>query len=149
MAKKLLYNRRIMGYVLLFGMGIFLLLHLLVCFGTIPYSSLWGTAITSQASLMKAEGFAVFFILLFMIGIVLELFHFRVSPRLPRGLLWGMVVYMGLNTLGYLRCDAMSLKIGMSLFCLFLALLGLWMIFLSHRAERRRRMRQKRQKRHQ
>ncbi len=148
MAKKLLYNRRIMGYVLLFGMGIFLLLHLLVCFGAMPYTALWGTAVTSQASLMKAEGFAVFFIILFILGIFLELSHFRISPRIARGLLWGMAVYMGLNTLGYLRCDAMALKVGMSLFCLLLAILGLWMIFLSHRMEKLRRLRQKRRKHH-
>jgi hypothetical protein len=143
MFKKIIYNQRIMALALLVLTCIFLLLHILAATGAIAYESLWGVAVTSQASLVKAEGFAIFIVLIFIAGIILQLGLIKKPGPVANGILWAMVIYMGLNVLGYFRCSALGLKIGMSLFCLVLALLAAWVVMLGKRKKAQKQIRGK------
>lgn len=119
-----LHNRRRVGYILLLAMVFFLFFHLLVALCILPYEYLWGQAVTSQASLMRAEIFAVIFILVFILGILIGMGVIKLPHSLGNGIIIVEMIYMILNTLGYLRNDTLTLKITMSIFCLVIVLLS-------------------------
>lgn len=156
MFKKIIRNQRIMGALLLAALTAYLIVHILVLNKRIPYSQLWGRAVTGSDSLEMAEGFAIFFILVFMAGVALMVWsntpsffkRFR-GKETQRRLLTGlgnaigycMAAYMFLCVIGYLRANVLSLKIIMSLVCLAFGLWVLWVLRLGKALARRRRQR--------
>lgn len=70
---KLKINSRGIGNVLLIALLVLLIIHILVLFGVVSPDIIWDTTITDKASVVISEWIAIFFILLFIFGILLKL----------------------------------------------------------------------------
>ncbi|MDO4289203.1 MAG: hypothetical protein Q4C55_08435 [Eubacterium sp.] len=110
---KLKVNSKKLGQSLL-GLSILLLiLHLLVLFDIVPPSIIWDTTITDRASVLVSEAIAIFFLAIFMIGLLAKLRWplVKIFYPLADSFLWIMVVYFFLNAIGHLMADSVVEKL--------------------------------------
>ena len=105
---KLKIHSQKLGQALLGISALLLILHLLVLFGIVPPQIIWDTTITDKASIAISEAIAIFFLAVFVTGILAKLKHpaFKLFYRLSDSFLWIMVVYFLLNVIGDLMSDS-------------------------------------------
>ena len=109
--KNLIRKHTLFKIILIALLLFFLIYHSLTLLGIIPYENLWGSSLSEKAALTAAEGFAVFFMLLFLSALFLESHSKPLIQKSSSILLWFCAVYMLLNFFGYLRCNSIILTI--------------------------------------
>lgn len=139
MIRILLTSRRFTGLICIILMAIEALRHLLFLVGFLPYQALWGTAVKVNTSIIAGEVISCIMLWLFVLSlIVLTRHRFIHVRRLPDGRkrrslkrVSGFTVLLCriasitalLLFVGYLRTDALSLRIGMGIYMMILFVL--------------------------
>ena len=107
--------------------GAVLIFHLLVIFGFIPYTIIWGGKMKTHEDMLVMEGVSIGINLLFL-GIVFLRFHQRSNTTLVKKLrfaFWLFFVLFSLNTLGNLFAETLTETLIFTPLTILLAVLSL------------------------
>ncbi|HEX2533583.1 MAG TPA: hypothetical protein VHK69_07600 [Chitinophagaceae bacterium] len=89
-------------WVLIAVLSLFILLHLVILFGLVPYSAVWGGRLTSREQMVRFETISLFVNGLMLLIVLIRARH--LSMTLPHKFLsaciWIMAVLFTLNTIG-------------------------------------------------
>lgn len=143
---KLKINSRGIGNVLLIALLVLLIIHILVLFGVVSPDIIWDTTITDKASVVISEWIAIFFILMFIFGILLKLNYLPMKGlrKSADSILWIMSLYYLLNIIGNFMSDNPIEKLLYSPLTLIMILMALRLIFAKDLDPKHRRRAQKR-----
>lgn len=143
---KLKINSRGIGNVLLIALLVLLIIHILVLFGVVSPDIIWDTTITDKASVVISEWIAIFFILLFIFGILLKLNYLPMKGlrKSADSILWIMSLYYLLNIIGNFMSDNPIEKLVYAPLTLIMTLMALRLIFAKDLNSKHRRRPQKR-----
>ncbi|WP_195267025.1 hypothetical protein [Eubacterium sp. 1001713B170207_170306_E7] len=143
---KLKINSRGIGNVLLIALLVLLIIHILVLSGVLSPDIIWDTTITDTASVVISEWIAIFFILLFVFGILLKLNYLPIKGlrKSADSILWIMSLYYMLNIIGNFMSDNPIEKLLYAPLTLIMILMALRLIFAKDLDPKRRRKPQKR-----
>lgn len=115
------------GQLLLLLLGLLAGLHLLILFGLVPASFVWGGRLTDSAELYRMEILALVILALMATIVCLRLGYFRFITHqgLIRGACWLLVVYFILNTLGNAMAEHPWERYGFGTMTVIMTLLAL------------------------
>ena|ERR1017187_4968676 len=128
---KKLISERFALYGLIIILSLFVLFHLLVMTGIIPYQIVWGGKFNKPSKMLGYETLSVFIILLMLvIGLVkAQLLKVHIPPIILKIAFWIMFGFFLLNTAGNLMSDNNFERLAftpvtliLAVFCLRLAL---------------------------
>ena len=107
---KSLFDRKIVGYILICALSVLLIYHLLVIFNVLPRDMVWGGQEDLKDIVVYLEVFAVALTAFFMLmgaaraGIILN----RSLQKIASVVIWIMVVFFFLNIFGNLTAKTLA-----------------------------------------
>ena len=114
------------GIGLIFSLSAFLILHLLIIAGIVPYEIFWGGQMENDATNMVVMEIIAVAILSVFIGIaVLNTYNLHKYPLLAKIGIWIVFAYLLLNTAGNLASDTIIEKAVMAPVTFLMSLLAL------------------------
>lgn len=99
---KKLISFRLAAIILLGSLSLFLLFHILVMLGVIPFEIVWGGRLTSRSQMLRSETVSVLvnIVMIAVVAIKAKVINVELPYVFIRVILWMMFLLFLLNTIG-------------------------------------------------
>ena len=125
-------------YTLIILFSLTIVFHILVLVSVIPNDIVWGSRLSNPKEIALFETISIALNTLFLLVILISagILKVKISSKIIKGFIWGMMVFFLLNTIGNLASESTLEKIVFTPLTLFLSISLLFLVLPDKKKQR-------------